>query len=82
MIELIFKYTTTLGIRESVKKRYTLSRETRNIMTPYVEIRQKVSTGYGTVRKKYEYEDIAKAARENNISLNDIIYNIENNNQK
>ncbi len=82
MIELIFKYTTTLGIRESVKKRYTLSRATRNIMTPYGEIRQKVSTGYGTVRKKYEYEDIAKAARENNISLNDIIYNIENNNQK
>ena len=47
MIELIFKYTTTLGIRESIKKRYTLSRETRYIMTPYGEIRQKVSTGYG-----------------------------------
>lgn len=48
-------------------------------MTPYGEIRQKISSGYGTVRKKYEYEDISKAAKENNVSLNDIIYNIESN---
>ncbi len=80
MIELIFKHTTTLGIRESIKKRYTLSRKTETITTPYGKIRQKISTGYGTVRKKYEYEDISKAARDNNVSLDEIIYNIENNN--
>lgn len=79
MIELIFKHTTTLGIRENIKKRYTLARDIKTIMTPYGEIRQKISSGYGTVRKKYEYEDISKAAKENNVSLNDIIYNIESN---
>ena len=33
MVELIFRHTTTLGIRENVSKRYTLSRTLETVHT-------------------------------------------------
>ena len=64
-VKLLFRHTTTLGIREAEKRRYTLERreETRN------GVRFKVSQGYGVCREKPEYEDLAFLAREEGISL-------------
>jgi uncharacterized protein (DUF111 family) len=45
--------------------------------TPYGVIRKKVSAGYGIQRSKYEYEDIAKAAKDNNISIEQVLSEIE-----
>lgn len=73
MVRLLFRHTTTIGIRENEYKRYTLERSVETIQTPYGDIRQKVSTGYGVTRRKYEYEDLAKAARENNLSVSQIL---------
>ena len=64
MVELLFRHTTTLGVRESAFRRYTLSRESKTIQTPDGDIRVKVSTGYGVAREKPEFEDLAKIARE------------------
>ena len=50
MVSLIFKHTTTLGIRESISKRYTLTRTMKEHETPYGVVREKVSEGYGVVR--------------------------------
>jgi len=36
-------------------------------------VRQKLATGYGVERKKYEYEDLSRLARENSVSLKDIV---------
>ena len=54
MVRAIFKYTTTLGIRENVSKRYALKREIVSVDTPFGEIHKKQSAGYGVVREKYE----------------------------
>lgn len=73
MVSLIFKHTTTLGIRENVSKRYTLKREIIKKETPFGEIRIKKSEGFGIVREKYEYEDLARIANEKNIAIDDIL---------
>lgn len=73
MVSLIFKHTTTLGIRENVSKRYTLKREIIKKETPFGEIRIKRSEGFGVVREKYEYEDLARIANEKNIAIDDIL---------
>lgn len=64
-VELMFRHTTTLGIRETEKRRYTLQRreEVRD------GVRWKVSEGYGVRREKPEYEDLAALSRERGISL-------------
>ena len=76
MVRLIFKYTTTIGIRENIYKRYTLQRSVETVHTRYGDIRKKISTGYGITREKYEYEDLARAARENDISVTQVIAEI------
>lgn len=70
---LMFRHTTTLGIREKACKRYTLERKMEDVTTPYGTVRRKVSTGYGVTRTKYEYEDLAKAAKSNGMSLEQIL---------
>ena len=72
IIRLIFQHTTTLGIRENMSRRYILSRDVKNIKTELGEVRVKMSSGYGVVREKFEYEDIARIAREQGISLADV----------
>ena len=72
LLPLIFRHTTTLGIRENRLHRYVLDRKTETIQTPYGPVRQKIATGYGVERKKLEYEDLARLARENNVSLSNI----------
>lgn len=69
IIALIFKHTTTIGIRETATKRYVLDRKTEILDTPYGKVRRKDSSGYGTTHSKYEYEDLYKIAKERNISL-------------
>ena len=71
MVSLLFKHTTTLGIRESISKRYTLTRTMKEHETPYGVVHEKVSEGYGVCRGKLEYEDLAKIAREQGMSLED-----------
>ena len=73
LLPLIFKHTTTLGIRENICNRYTLSRREELVQTPYGPVRQKIATGYGVERSKLEYEDLAKIAREHNLALSEII---------
>lgn len=72
MIGLIFKHTTTLGLRESIRKRYTLDREIIKKETAFGEVRIKQSKGYGVVREKYEYEDLARIAKEKNMSIEEV----------
>lgn len=63
MLECIFKHTTTLGVREYACKRYELGRSEKTVRTLDGEVRVKISSGYGVVREKAEYEDLAALAR-------------------
>lgn len=69
IVETIFKHTTTIGIRECAMKRYVLSRSVETVETPGGTIHRKISEGYGTKREKAEFEDLARIAREQGISL-------------
>ena len=69
MVRQIFKHTTTLGIREKLCNRCTLDRSVHTLDTELGQIRRKESTGYGIIRSKYEYEDLARIAREQGLSL-------------
>ena len=73
MVRLIFRHTTTLGIREKRCQRHILDRRMESVDTPYGKVHRKVSTGYGVQRTKYEYNDIARIAREQNISLFEVL---------
>ena len=46
MLGLIFKHTTTIGVRENICNRYVLSREIKKIETAYGEVRVKRSYGH------------------------------------
>lgn len=76
ILGLIFRHTTTLGVRENVSRRYTLSRSVETVETSLGKVRVKRSEGFGVVRKKYEYEDLAGIAREKNMPIDEIIMRI------
>lgn len=65
-IELLFRHTTTIGIRESLCNRYVLSRTEKTIQTEYGSLRIKHSSGWGSSREKAEYEDLIKIAQKSN----------------
>lgn len=73
MAELIFKYTSTLGIRVKPIERYTLERFVETVETALGPVRRKISAGYGVNREKWEYEDLARLARERKCSIEEII---------
>ena len=66
---LIFRHTTTIGLREVISERYILDRESLTVETPYGTVRYKHVSGYGTDRAKVEYDDLAAIAAERDISI-------------
>lgn len=58
VLKTIFKHTTTIGLKETVKSRYILNRSTKTINTPLGDVREKEVSGYGVNRSKYEYDDL------------------------
>lgn len=73
MVALLFRHTTTLGVRETAMRRYVLDRTITTRETPFGPVRRKDSHGYGVTRWKYEYEDLARIARENDASIAEVV---------
>ena len=69
MLHLIFLHTTTLGVREYLCSRYTLARQTEVVSTPYGKVRVKHAEGFGVCRSKPEFDDLARIAAAQGISL-------------
>ena len=72
LVRVIFRNTTTIGVREHRCSRYTLKRSFETVQTPYGDVQKKLSSGYGVAREKYEYEDLARIAREQGLSLAEV----------
>ena len=72
MAALLFRHTTTIGVRQRLCRRYTLARQERTVHTPYGDVGCKTSRGYGVERVKYEYEDLARIARAQDMPLSDV----------
>ena len=69
VVAAVFKHTTTIGIRGGKLDRFILDRSFSSVTVDGTEIRRKASSGYGTQKEKFEFEDLAKLALEKNISL-------------
>lgn len=69
MAELLFRHTTTAGIRKLCYERYTLDYDFKTVSTHYGDIRIKHYFGYGADKYKPEYEDVTKASKEHQVSF-------------
>ncbi|MEG4211859.1 nickel pincer cofactor biosynthesis protein LarC [Microcoleus sp. S13_B4] len=70
---VIFRETTTLGIRRSIQQRTILPREIQRVKTEYGEVQIKVAkSGQTIVNVQPEYEDCAEIARIKNISWREV----------
>ena len=77
MEDVIFKNTTTIGIRRQVMERTCLPRREGVVSTEYGDVQVKICT-YGGEEKIYpEYESAAAVAREKGISLGEVYKKIE-----
>ena len=70
--DLIFRHTTSLGIRYHRCDRYILNRSTGDIDWEGNRIAFKTSSGFGVKRYKYEYDSLAAIAKQNDMSLLDL----------
>jgi uncharacterized protein (TIGR00299 family) protein len=77
LIETIFNETTTLGVRVNTVDRYTLSRKTNVVETPWGKVRIKIiEEPDGRIVTSPEFEDCKKIARAKNIPLKQILLTI------
>lgn len=66
---ILFRHTTTFGVRYTAYNRYCLERHTETAKTAAGEIRVKTGTGFGVTKSKAEYEDLAAVARQTGVSI-------------
>ncbi|HEX4308697.1 MAG TPA: nickel pincer cofactor biosynthesis protein LarC [Acidobacteriaceae bacterium] len=67
---LLFRETTTLGIRRREEERVILDREFVTVDTQYGKVRMKIAFGGGQVLNAMpEYEDCRRAGREHDVAL-------------
>ncbi|MGC1373844.1 MAG: LarC family nickel insertion protein, partial [Candidatus Sulfotelmatobacter sp.] len=72
--ELIFRETTTLGVRCREEKRQTLARRWENVSTQWGEIRIKIASMNGAVTNYApEYEDCRRIAAEHRVPLKQVM---------
>jgi uncharacterized protein (DUF111 family) len=70
MVDLVFRETSSLGIRRQLLERWICDRETQSVATAWGNIRVKVKHWRGAVLGAApEYEDCAKAARMSGVPL-------------
>ena len=77
MLQCLFKHTTTIGVREGRVLGYALERHIETVETEFGPVRRKVSSGYGVTREKYEYDDLARIAKEKGMSIEELLGNLK-----
>jgi len=70
IIDIIFRETTTLGVRISeIQKRTILKREIKTIQTQWGDVRVKIRSVSGKMSASPEYDDCKRIAAKNNIPI-------------
>ena len=74
LIDLVFRETTTIGVRAHDVRRKTLARESVIVETRFGEVRMKISRMNGSVLNATpEYEDCQRIAAQKNIPLKHVL---------
>ncbi len=71
--QILFKESSTIGIRRTKAKRTLMGREHYRLKTPYGEVRIKKLTYGEIVKQQPEYEDIRHVAKETGKSFNEVM---------
>jgi uncharacterized protein (DUF111 family) len=70
---ILFRETSTLGVRRQFVERRCLERTSETVVTPYGSIRVKVAhLPNGSTKRAPEYEDCKQAAQAHNIPLREV----------
>ena len=73
LTDILFRETSTLGVRHQVMARQSLPRSIREVQTPYGAVRVKVATwGEGGSKAAPEYEDCRRLAEQCRVPLRDV----------
>ena len=72
MADILFRETTTLGIRKTYTERYIMDRETLYVETGYGKVRMKKGHINGITKLAPEFEDCRKIAEDQKVPLKDI----------
>ena len=77
-VEIVFRETTTLGIRRQSIERWVCERAVRTVTTPWGMVRIKEQRRHGVILGVMpEYEDCARIARERGIALRDVYATVQ-----
>lgn len=79
MAKLIFKHTTSIGVRFTKYRRFEMDRTFENVETKYGKVTKKILKYEDIEKESYEYEDLKKIATENNMSIEEVRLNLNNN---
>lgn len=72
MVRIILAHTSTFGVRRTDCPRYALSVSMDTVPTAYGAIARKTGRGYGLVKSKPEYADLAVAALSHGVPLAEV----------
>lgn len=75
--EIIFRGTTTIGIRKMYMERSILKREAAEIDTPFGKMKVKVCSLQDGKRIYPEYEEVVRICRETGLSYYEVVKNIQ-----
>ena len=76
MAKLIFKHTTSIGVRFTKYRRFEMDRTFEDVETKYGKVTKKILKYEDIEKESYEYEDLKKIATENNISIEKVRSNL------
>lgn len=68
----ILRHTSTFGVRRADCPRYAMAVTRSTVDTPLGPVSRKTGTGWGLVKSKPEYEDLAAIARRRGLSLDEV----------
>lgn len=73
MLSMMFRHTTTLGVRCEKVERFSLPREMEKVRTPWGMVRVKCSAVDGVPVRHPEYEDVAAICRKNKVTYKEVL---------
>jgi hypothetical protein len=69
LARVMFKHTSTLGLRITDCSRDILTRTVKTVATEYGDVRVKYAHGFGAIKHKPEYDDVLAAANQHGVTF-------------
>lgn len=77
LVQAVFRYTSTIGLRRKICGRYILERKEEAVALNGGTVRVKTSSGYGVMRSKAEYDDVARIAGKEGKTIAEVLAELD-----